>query len=60
MRPAEEFDEYTEMVDSNHNTHTNGSGLGPASQGHEMHCHDPDGMGSNPGSVELGLHSTAV
>ena len=34
--------------------------LEQASQRHEMYCHDLEVMSSNPGQVELGMHSTFV
>ena len=34
--------------------------LGQASRGYEMHCHDLEVTGSNPGQVELWVHSTSV
>ena len=34
--------------------------LGRASQRHEMYCHDLEVMGSNPGSVELGVRGTGT
>ena len=34
--------------------------LEQASQRHEMYCHDLKVMSSNPGRVELWLHSTSV
>ena len=34
--------------------------LEQASQWHEMYCHDLEVMSSNPGLVELGVHSTSV
>ena len=45
------------------NDHCHGSGaewLQQVSQGHEMYCHDLEVMSSNPGWVELGVHSTSV
>ena len=34
--------------------------LEQASQWHEMYCHDLEVMSSNPGRVELGVHSTSA
>ena len=34
--------------------------LRQASQQHEMYCHDLEVMSSNPGRVELGVHSASV
>ena len=34
--------------------------LEQASQLQEMYCHDVELMSSNPGRVELGVHSTSV
>ena len=34
--------------------------LEQASQWHEMYCHDLEFTSSNPGRVELGVHSTSV
>ena len=34
--------------------------IGRASQGHTVYCHYLEIMGSNPGRVELGVHSASV